>query len=127
MRHLIIALVAVAPGAAAAGAFHANPGAAPEYRFVGCATPAEPDMTIDAKLKGKDYVAAHNARVKAYNLYVEGLNAYVKCLGDEARRDLETYYATVNGRLEGEQAAIFARADELRAGLAPKPPPAAPK
>lgn len=124
MRRLIIALATLIPVGAAAGSFHANPGAAPQYQFVGCAEPAEPDMTVDAKLKGRDYVSAHNARVKAYNLYVEGVNTYVKCLGDEARRDLEAYYAIVNARLEAEQTAIFARADEVRTRLNP-PAPAA--
>ena len=119
MRYLIFALAAFAPASAIAGAFHAEPGAAPQYQFVGCAEPAEPDMAVDAKLKGREYVAAHNDRVRAYNLYVEGVNTYVKCLGDEARRDLEAYYATVNARLEAEQLAIFSRADALRAGLRP--------
>lgn len=124
MRGIVAGLSVLVPCAAYGGALEAPAGAAPQYHFVGCAAPAAPDMRIDEKLKGRDYVAAHNARIKAYNVYVDGVNAYVRCLGEEARRDLDAYYAVVNARLEAEQAEIFARADEVRAGL--KAPPRAP-
>jgi hypothetical protein len=118
MRLTQIALIAtLVPTLAAAGALHAPTGEAPDYQFVGCAAPAEPDLSIDEKLRGAAYVAAHNARTRAFNAYIEGANLYLECLGAQAQRDLDAYYAAVNARLEAEQAAVLARSEALRAGL----------
>lgn len=122
MRRLMIWGAALAAsGPAWAGELTAPPGAAAQYVFVACARPAEPDMKLDPALKGRARQGAHNEKVRAYNVYIDGVNEYVECLGGEARRDLEAYYAAVTSRLDAEQAAIFERSDALRPGrIAPK-------
>ncbi len=114
MRMLIISTAALAAASSAnAGDLEKTPSGF-DYSFVGCARPAEPDMTIDPKLAGPKLRAAQNARVKAYNVYIDGLNAYSECLAAEARADLEAIYAVVTAALDAEQEAMAERADALR-------------
>ena len=116
MRNLTILLLTIlAPGAAEGGEL-SRAASAVEYRFVKCARPAEPDMSIDPKLAGRRLMEARNARVRAYNVYIDGVNEYVECLAAEARADLEAYYGAVTAALDAEQQAISARADALRPG-----------
>lgn len=116
MRILMISAAALmAPSLAAAGDLGKTPDGF-DYSFVRCARPAEPDMTVDAKLSGAKLRAARNARVKAYNVYIDGLNAYSECLAAEARADLDAYYAAVTAALDAEQDDMAARAEALRPG-----------
>jgi hypothetical protein len=111
---MILATAIASPAFASAGELRPAPAGGFDYAFSGCAKPAEPDMAVDPTLKARARALAENERVKAYNVYIEGVNEYVDCLGAEAKRDLEAYYAAVNTRLEAEQEAIFGRAEELK-------------
>ena len=110
---MIMTLALAAPVPASAGELE-NTAAGAEYRFVKCAKPAEPDMTVDPQLSGRKLRERQNAQVQAYNVYVDGVNEYVVCLAAEAKADLEAYYAAVSARLDAEQEAISERADALR-------------
>lgn len=116
MRILMISAAAIlAPSLAAAGDLTKTPDGL-DYSFVRCARPAEPDMAVDSRLAGAKLRAARNARVKAYNVYIDGLNAYSECLAAEARADLDAYYAAVTAALDAEQDDMAARAEALRPG-----------
>lgn len=114
MRKLmIVAFMCAAPQTASAGDIWKSTEGL-EYRFVKCAAPVEPDMSVDPKLVGAKARAAANARIKAYNAYIDGVNAYVECLAAEAKADLEAYYAAVSEELDARQEEISARADAAR-------------
>lgn len=94
-------------GAASAGTFTPIGDGAGSYSFERCTRPPEPDLAIDAALKGRERVKAHNDKVKAYNAHVAEMNAYMVCLSGEAERDMQLYYQAVSSSLDAEQNSVL--------------------
>ncbi len=114
---MLVAAAAFAGAAAAAPAIPAPPASRPGLAAVLCVKPVEPDLRIDPALKGLPAMRAHNARVRAYNDHVAATNIFLKCIADEATRELDSYYLMVTVAHEAEQNATLDRLEALRSEL----------
>ncbi len=84
------------------------------YRFDDCVRPQEPVLATDEKSRGRVTLAAEKRAVRQYNAHVEEANAYMRCIADEAQRDLDAYYQAVTAALEAEQASVMSDLGVMR-------------
>lgn len=84
------------------------------YTFDECVRPEEPVLAIDKKSRGRVTRAAENQAVRQYNAHVEESNAYMRCIADQAQRDLDAYYKAVSEALDGEQARVMGGLSTMR-------------
>ena len=98
---------------AAAGETTTDEQGALDYAFTICKKPDAPVLATDRRLSGAVTRKARNRAIIQYNAHVEAVNAYLKCVSDEARADLDAYYAAVTATLQREQAHVLGRADAL--------------
>ncbi len=87
------------------------------YEFDECERPVEPVLATDPTSQGRITVAARNRAVRQYNAHVEASNAYMRCLAEEAERDLKAYYMAVSAALDAEQADVMTDLEALREDL----------
>ena len=87
------------------------------YMFDECVRPAEPVLATEKKSRGRVTRAAENQAVRQYNAHVEDANAYMRCIADEAQRDLDAYYKAVTQALDAEQASVMGDLETMRDGL----------
>lgn len=87
---------------------------APAYQFDDCVRPQEPVLATDEKSRGRVTLAAEKRAVRQYNAHVEEANAYMRCIADEAQRDLDAYYQAVTAALEAEQASVMSDLGAMR-------------
>ncbi len=87
------------------------------YEFDECVRPEEPVLANDPSSQGRITRAARNSAVRQYNAHVEASNAYMRCIAEEAERDLNAYYAAVSAALDAEQADVIGDLEALRERL----------
>ncbi|MEL6212282.1 MAG: hypothetical protein AAFY22_04820 [Pseudomonadota bacterium] len=100
-----------------AGEVASAPDGGVTYEFRACEKPDAPVLATDSRSSGRVTRAARNRAIDQYNDYVAKANAYMRCLSDEASRDLEAYYAAVAGAQKSAQDAIMGEVEEARAAL----------
>lgn len=99
--------------AAAAGEF-TPVGEGGQYAFTDCPEPVAPSFDDAALRKIKRAPRARARAFKAYNAYVDELNAHFECLRVEADKDIQGYFAAVEAAFEDRQNKGLATADGLR-------------
>ena len=92
-------------------------GAGLVYEFTECVRPPAPTFKIDPRSKGSIRRAERNRAVDQYNEHVKAANSYMRCLADEAQRDLEAYYAAVSTALDEAQASMMDGIETSRKSL----------
>ena len=104
---------------ALAGAAKADATAVPAstYQFDECQRPIRPDFDKRPIVSSSAARQLINRDVNQYNAFVEEANAYMSCIADQARRDLDTHYQTVSGGLEDEQGSIMSEVETVRTEL----------
>ena len=90
---------------------------AASHQFDDCSRPLRPDFAVRPSTSARVIRSRYNREVNQYNDYVREANAYMRCLADEAQRDLDAYYKAVSDALDAEQASMMGELETVREEL----------
>jgi len=87
------------------------------HQFNDCQRPPRPGFEVNPSKRLRVVRLRHNKAVAQYNDYVNEANAYMRCLAEEAQRDLDGYYKAVSNALDAEQASMMGELETVRKDL----------
>ena len=87
------------------------------HEFDDCQRPLRPDFAVLPSTSSRVIRSRQNRAVAQYNDYVTEANVYMRCLADEAQRDLDAYYKAVSDALDAEQQSMMGELETVREEL----------